>query len=490
MRDLSEEGFAIRAMVPLRAGEKTPFSFSLNESVRIEGEGEIVWIEENGRVAGIRFTEIPSPARTHIQNWLNGTLETTKASELPEASVVAEAPSFDQLREELRASPPRQEALKPVKAEELSPPPELVPVAPEVLPEPAPPEPAPPGWSAAMPEEVSKAPEPEPLTDSRAFPGLPRFSSNQDAIEISFEAVAPAKEAVQDDSFSAQPRQRVLAPPLAEEEKITLPGPSGLPDISEILIQPPSQEAAKLSSSSVLEPLDPSHRETQARQASWTDWFTLSRALAIMIVLTLMVALSAYHRAAGEALIWLGEQMGGTPVSPSATPASKDDSASGIADQPSSIASDASPQAPSSPLPRTSQDATNAPAAHGNSNPQTSVSSLARSPVSPATPLPGISSPSSTEASQETGQTEYLQATQLLRTKNGSADASEAVRLLWISVEKGYPNAELALAELYWHGKGVSHNCDQARILLSAAARKGSAEAEKRLQQFQQEGCE
>ena len=85
---------------------------------------------------------------------------------------------------------------------------------------------------------------------------------------------------------------------------------------------------------------------------------------------------------------------------------------------------------------------------------------------------------------------EYAKAMQLLHGKEGNVDPSEAVRLLWISVEKGNSSAELTLAELYWHGEGVARNCDQTRILLSAAARKGNAEAQKRLKQFQREGCE
>jgi len=43
---------------------------------------------------------------------------------------------------------------------------------------------------------------------------------------------------------------------------------------------------------------------------------------------------------------------------------------------------------------------------------------------------------------------------------------------------------------MYWHGRGVARNCEQTRVLLTAAARKGSTEAQKRLQQFEQEGCE
>src|ERR1700739_826081 len=70
MRDLSAEGFAVPAMMAVRAGAKTPVKFSLNENVKIEGEGIISWVQENGRVAGLRFTEISDSARAQIQEWL------------------------------------------------------------------------------------------------------------------------------------------------------------------------------------------------------------------------------------------------------------------------------------------------------------------------------------------------------------------------------------------------------------------------------------
>src|SRR6516162_1729497 len=70
MRDLSEEGFAMRAMIPLRAGEQTSFAFSLDELTRIEGEGIVDWIEENGRIAGVKFTQIPASARDQLDEWL------------------------------------------------------------------------------------------------------------------------------------------------------------------------------------------------------------------------------------------------------------------------------------------------------------------------------------------------------------------------------------------------------------------------------------
>src|ERR1700757_4764422 len=66
MRDLSEEGFAVRAMMPLKQGDKTPFSFMLGDAAPIQGEGEVLWIDEGGRVAGVEFTQIPSEMKSQI----------------------------------------------------------------------------------------------------------------------------------------------------------------------------------------------------------------------------------------------------------------------------------------------------------------------------------------------------------------------------------------------------------------------------------------
>ena len=60
-------------------------------------------------------------------------------------------------------------------------------------------------------------------------------------------------------------------------------------------------------------------------------------------------------------------------------------------------------------------------------------------------------------------------------------DHSERARQLWSAVETGDSSAEVALAQLYLKGDGVPRNCEQARVLLRAASRKGNAEA---LQQY------
>jgi len=67
---------------------------------------------------------------------------------------------------------------------------------------------------------------------------------------------------------------------------------------------------------------------------------------------------------------------------------------------------------------------------------------------------------------------------------------SEAAKWLWKSVAKQNADATLVLSDLYLKGDGVGKNCDQARILLDAAARKGMKQAGDRLRHLQAFGCQ
>jgi TPR repeat protein len=77
---------------------------------------------------------------------------------------------------------------------------------------------------------------------------------------------------------------------------------------------------------------------------------------------------------------------------------------------------------------------------------------------------------------------------------NGNAgmprDSKEAAQWLWKAVRKSNLAATMALSDLYLRGDGVPKSCDQARLLLDAAARKGSAAAAERLRNLQAFGCE
>src|SRR5262249_27711637 len=70
----------------------------------------------------------------------------------------------------------------------------------------------------------------------------------------------------------------------------------------------------------------------------------------------------------------------------------------------------------------------------------------------------------------------------------GPASGKEA-RLLWAKVAKGDTFAEVALAKLYLTGDGVTKSCVQARLLLTAAADKGNADAQQKLAQLNRKGC-
>ncbi|MGD0568949.1 MAG: hypothetical protein ABSA78_11125 [Candidatus Sulfotelmatobacter sp.] len=77
---------------------------------------------------------------------------------------------------------------------------------------------------------------------------------------------------------------------------------------------------------------------------------------------------------------------------------------------------------------------------------------------------------------------------------NGGAgvprDSSQAAQWLWKAMRQGNATATMMLADLYLRGDGVPQSCDQARVLLDAAARKGSKAAAERLRHLQAFGCQ
>src|SRR5215469_11459249 len=102
MRDLSETGFALRAMMPLQQSEKVPFSFSLDASARIDGDAIVVWVGDEGRVAALEFAGLPAHSRDQIRRWLEKFDEPlSQESALPKPPKEP-ASTFEELREEAR----------------------------------------------------------------------------------------------------------------------------------------------------------------------------------------------------------------------------------------------------------------------------------------------------------------------------------------------------------------------------------------------------
>jgi hypothetical protein len=75
-------------------------------------------------------------------------------------------------------------------------------------------------------------------------------------------------------------------------------------------------------------------------------------------------------------------------------------------------------------------------------------------------------------------------------TDGKERNPAEAAALLWKAVAKQNAEATELLGDLYLKGDGVTKSCDQAHVLLDAAARKGRKDAAERLGHLEAFGCQ
>lgn len=109
----------------------------------------------------------------------------------------------------------------------------------------------------------------------------------------------------------------------------------------------------------------------------------------------------------------------------------------------------------------------------------------------PAPQAAAANSNPANSAGQMSGAAELAVAEKYLNGRPGTArDPREASVWLWKAVAQKNPTATLLLSDLYLRGEGVSKSCDQARLLLDAAARKGNAAAAERLRNLPAFGCQ
>jgi hypothetical protein len=108
-----------------------------------------------------------------------------------------------------------------------------------------------------------------------------------------------------------------------------------------------------------------------------------------------------------------------------------------------------------------------------------------------------LRAPAPAETSSQVGTAKVSGAEALAMAKsylNGTdgktRDSGEAVKWLWQAVAKQNAEATELLADLYLKGAEVPKNCEQARLLLDAAAHRGVKEAAERLRHLQDSGCE
>jgi hypothetical protein len=384
MLNVSEGGFRFCAVSPLRPNEKIHFVFAVDRTRRLEGTGQLEWTEENGKVAGLRFTDVSEEFRREIRQWLTKSQPSVGAGREFIPATAAPVHTLEKSCPDLKAEPPEVQPASPL---------------------------------VEKPELKIEAPPAAAAAADTAEHELPKM----------LHAAAPKE------------REEAAAQSKAAERK-----------------RPKELATAK----EVQKGSSPRLRRAAA----------VGIAAAVMAVLLAAVVFS-FRREVGESLIRLGEKMVGETKPANSVRSAKPKTLSVTS------ATDSSANLPSGP-----------PAADARANLVPAEAPLIqKAPSTPVAGSPKVAAQGT--ALEEPGQAELAAAKRILGSKNGSRDIPVAMKLLWLAVQKGNPAAVLTLSDLYLRGQVVAKNCAQARVLLMAAAKKGSAEAKARLEQSRQEGC-
>jgi hypothetical protein len=114
-----------------------------------------------------------------------------------------------------------------------------------------------------------------------------------------------------------------------------------------------------------------------------------------------------------------------------------------------------------------------------------------RSKTGPPARLLPVTASSPASAAWQSGSEELSTAEKYLNAGPGTArDSQQAAVWLWRAVAKKNLAATMLLSDLYLRGDGVTKSCDQARLLLDAAGRKGVPGAAERLRNLPAFGCQ
>ncbi len=159
------------------------------------------------------------------------------------------------------------------------------------------------------------------------------------------------------------------------------------------------------------------------------------------------------------------------------------------------------PAAPAPTLPNPSNADAVEPIANGNSPGTTDRTPDLALPANPQAAVPAAQTASATTAVDENslqgepvsanGAQELAIAQRYLNGADGQQrNSSEAAKWLWKAMAKHNAEATFLLSDLYLKGDGVEKNCDQARVLLDAAAIAGMKAAGERLRHLQAFGCQ
>jgi hypothetical protein len=379
MLTVSEEGFTFRAVTSVRPSGRIPFSFVINGTQKLEGFGEIKWTKDEGKVAGLQFTDVSTEFLNALRKWLNQ----LSAPVVPSSAEARNDNSIN-LEHSLRTESPQS------------------------------------------------APPPMTETQPRSEFGM-NFGQSLGSGTRQFDV---AQASTLDTSTAPLPRSTHI---LTDWEY-----PDGLP----------------------------------AQPSSRGNGVVVAAGVACLLLLA--VLLYSFRETIGRSLISLGQ----TLSSPSSSP-----SENSQAQVPDTSKPEEDVQQPAT---TTAAKRDNAASSNGDKTPQSQSAASNNDKPEAVRPQEDrqktVPPPPKTE-NQFRDERPAPSSEEPVAATTRNLSPAEEVRALWSAVGQGNTAAEVTLAKLYLIGGGVPKNCDQARVLLRAAAKKGNSEAISKLSQITRQGC-
>ena len=539
MLGVCQLGFTFRAVAPIRDQGPLPFSFALDGKARLEGVGELVWMEDDGKAGGLKFTNVTPEFRDALRVWLAGEALPKSVGREVTPSAALPLDSMEKLKSQIREG--NSQEIKGVarrrEVEELflpTKPSEAKPAAPKLAEE-KPPAPKSPELqiletkraetkpAETKPAEIApflaKPVETRPVEAKPAETNIPETKptatepARAEIVETTHVEVKPVEaKPVDDKSVESMPIETKpieatpvdSAPPLPKFvlPRHDVPAAQSEAPPAPVVTEPPVVAAAPAPEVQKEYPPLPGLHQPYAHvspeEQEVEDSPRLNRAaaaaiIAVALAVILVALVLSFRREIGEALIRVGEKLAG------------EDHGATVVNRRTESNPPTEPSKPAAKPPITNSEPSRTRTAETPSDPHSadpSPNSSSPNSVVPNSSAPVSAAGTSTQPAKVqriddlpaptdggSGQREFEQARNILRGNHRQRDLSSAVNLLWTGVRKGYVPAEVTLADLYARGDGVERSCEQARVLLQAAVEKGSPEGRRRLVALKQQGC-
>jgi hypothetical protein len=312
-------------------------------------------------------------------------------------------------------------------------------------------------------------------------------------VEYGYASAAAASAAAAGAGVGARPN-RVNVPPPVAPDAFSHPreaAPSVRVPQHEAPPPPPPQRPAFSNASSLGYPVldEPRYNspfteaivpyQDQQQRRSASVWRGIAVAATLVAVLALGVM---YQKDVGNSLIWLGETLSGNKTKASSVTS---------ADKPAGSSSTALPTTKPEVAPDGSADK-NSSAALPDSDPVAESKKAAddAAKLAGTKPQSPAATPNASNVSDRSVSALDRQNAAAAQKTEPNWSETDSVETLWGAVQAGSVSAEVSLAERFARGAGVNKNCDQAKVLMKAAADKGNREARLRLYELETNGCQ